>query len=416
MSNNTLNKNILKVFSTNAIGLVLNLLNSVLISRFLGTEYRGTYVLISTNILLLTYILGLGSNTALIFYRAKSKEIGQIMFTTSLIFAFILSLFTVILLSIIYYYNDVNFLSAFVPENLNSRFVLLICYLGLTFQLILGIFAAYFSAQKKFSELNLSKILGQTSLICSILMLSVFSFHPNKGLSIAVLVITPILLQFLPFLIRLKYFIPNTFFSFKVLKVMTLWGTVAYISGVAQFLNYKLDYWFIDYYLGDHSLGIYSLSSSLSQMLWIIPMSIGSVIFPSFINTNNNQRRKKVVNLLKVTILISLCVGGFVYLFSDYLISFVYGKEYREASVYLKILLIGSVPYATSPIISSYFLSKNLLRYNLMASFFGFLVSLSLDMYFIPIYGLVGAAWTTSLSYILTTLIVLVYFFRIERN
>ena len=416
MLQTTLSKNILKVFSSNSIHLVLSLINSILISRFLGVENRGAYVLLSSNILLLTYILGFGHTTTIVFFRAKSKSIGQIMFTTSLIFITTSSSLIILLFYLLFQYTEYEFISAFLPKNIDFILLIAICYLGLTFNLVLGVTSSLFTAQKKFMELNISKIIGQVSLVFSIIILSSFSTNINNNTALALLILIPIVAQLVPFIIRLNFFIPKTIFSFKALKSMILWGGVAYIGGIAQFLSFKLDYWFIEYYLGGSSLGIYSLSSSLAQMLWFIPASIGSVIFPSFINISNLEKRNKTIKIVKLTSVISVFIAIVVYFFSDFTINLVYGQEYRESAKYLKILLIGCVPYAISPIIASYFLSKNLLKYNLAASFFGFLVSLILDIYFIPKYGLTGAAWTTALSYFSTTVFVLFYFFRLERK
>src|SRR6185503_11464783 len=57
-------------------------------------------------------------------------------------------------------------------------------------------------------------------------------------------------------------------------------GLKAYVANLLQFLNYRFDYWIVGYFTDLRTLGLYSLASSLGQMLWLLPKSAATVFLP----------------------------------------------------------------------------------------------------------------------------------------
>ena len=64
---------------------------------------------------------------------------------------------------------------------------------------------------------------------------------------------------------------------------------------------------------------------------------------------------------------------------------------------------------SVSKVLAVYFISKNKIIYNLIASTTGMVVAVILDFSLIPIYGKIGASIATSISYLAITIVVVIY-------
>jgi O-antigen/teichoic acid export membrane protein len=409
-------KNIISVFSTNISSILISLINSILLSRFLGVENRGSFVLLSASVLLISYLVSFGFNTGITYYSSKSKSLGKELLTSSILFSLIISI--VVSLIIVLILGDKTFYTFF-PKGVNTFLILISLFVGVFLSSVNSNLSSYCASIDKFKKINQSKIYAQVILLLTLITLQlIFGNNTviNKNLIVIIFCI-PIFAQtipFIPLIFSLNYSLKH--FKIKPFQSLFKWGIVPYFASLFQFLNYKLDFWFIDYYSGEAALGEYSLSSSLAQLLWVVPASIGTVLFPTVVKLVKSEKRKQTNRLALLTLSIAIIGGTFVYFFSDFIIPLVYGAEYSLSSNYLKILIIGSVPYTTSMIIASYFLGVNKPKLNLWSSFIGFLITLVLNVIFIPKFGVIGAAWTTSTSYIITTAIVVFLYLRQNEN
>lgn len=68
-----------------------------------------------------------------------------------------------------------------------------------------------------------------------------------------------------------------------------------------------------------------------------------------------------------------------------------------------------------SNILGSYFSGNNLLKINLLASFVGLIITVIFDLLLIPRYGLVGSSIATVLSYLSTTICIVLFFVYYEK-
>ena len=106
---------------------------------------------------------------------------------------------------------------------------------------------------------------------------------------------------------------------------------MAYVGNVAQFFNYKLDFWVVDEYYGKSNLGIYSLAAQLSQLLWMLPLAISTVLY-SYASTGSREDAINfTVRLKQIAFYGTLFLGITGLFLSYYLIPILYGKEFNES-------------------------------------------------------------------------------------
>lgn len=163
----------------------------------------------------------------------------------------------------------------------------------------------------------------------------------------------------------------------------------------------------MDYFAGTTELGLYSLSANLSQLIWILPQSIATVIMP-FIASDSRGLLDKTLSVGRITFFATFLLSIVLVLFSEIFIVTVYGETFRKSAHIFVILLVGVIPYCLSFIYASYLTGINRQKINMYASIVGLIGTVVFDLLLIPEYGGKGAAIATVISYFLTTLFVLI--------
>ncbi len=103
---------------------------------------------------------------------------------------------------------------------------------------------------------------------------------------------------------------------------------------------------------------------------------------------------------------------------SEIILPLVYGKEFSQSVLSLRILLVGAVFHSVTKVFSVFIVTQGKMLYNVWAVVGGVIVTLVLDVLLVPAYGIEGASIATSISYFVIFLIlflVLIYKFKITR-
>lgn len=137
-------------------------------------------------------------------------------------------------------------------------------------------------------------------------------------------------------------------------------------------------------------LGLFGASNRIVQALKSLYSPINQAIFPFFSKTLFNERKKAVRNLYKagmITSLIFFMLGLVVFTFSESIISTLFGIQFLESHIYLKIM--SFIPFLV--VCSNFFGVQLLVNLGFESLFskillFCSLIALFLSFIFIPIY------------------------------
>lgn len=409
-------KNVLSTFFSNSVGMVMGFVNSVLTIRILGLLGKGEITILNTSFSLLVMVMGLGMHTAIIFYISQKKlNINKVInsFIVLSIFVGLVSFY------IIYYYSSKN-LEIFLPKIYHNTSYILWFSVFIISSIFLSVLKSILNGLKKIDFQNIVNVISIIVLFISFIIfyfINKFGIVNINSFDIFMLIQVVSTLQILVLVYYLYNVIGLTysfnFLSLSQLKMLVTWGGIAFLATTVQFLNYRLDFWFVEYYLGIPKLGIYSLSSNLSQMVWMVSKSFSLVLFPYIAAKSLTQ--KKIVFINKTIFLLMAFFVLIALPFITYFIKLLYGVDFILSSLILKILLIGTVPFIMSNILGSYFSGNNLLKINLLASFVGLIITVIFDLLLIPRYGLVGSSIATVLSYLSTTICIVLFFVYYEK-
>ncbi len=398
----SLTKHITSTFLTQFPVLILTFASGVIITRLIGAEGKGIYAIFTANTQLLALFLSVSANSGLTYYLSNKfiserKIIGLSIIT--LLFASVVGVLAIFI--------PFNLDSLLFPNNFNTFSFK--CYLFLCFfftvlnTLFLGIFQGY----KFYILLNKISIINA---IINVLFFGVFLLDSSItifGSKLFDVLLITLIIYALNTLI-------NGWFYFKVIKLRPDFNVkfkeefmtflryigIGHLSNMLNFLNYRMDIWFVNSYQGAEQLGLYSLAVSFSQMLLMLSAPIATVLFPYLVEETDKLKKISLVGLLSRINTLSLIIGAFFMFFtSEFIIPTIYGQEFINSISSFKIMIFATIFMGLTKIFASYLASEDKVSYNLYATIIGFIITFSLNTYLVPKIGIVGASITSLVTY-----------------
>jgi O-antigen/teichoic acid export membrane protein len=175
---------------------------------------------------------------------------------------------------------------------------------------------------------------------------------------------------------------------------------IVYLCNTIQFLNYKMDLWFINRYQGDADTGIYALALGLSQLIWVFANAVSAVLLNYYEVGKKEEAVKLALHYGSLSIYFSLAAGIILTAIYYFALPILYGNQFSRVSFLCALLFIGAIPFSLSIIIANLNSGIGFIRINLYGTVFSFLLGLVLDFWLIPVYGVEGAATAKIIVYV----------------
>jgi len=275
------------------------------------------------------------------------------------------------------------------------------------------LYAAFESFQKVKYEVYTKNILETSSKLFLSIILVYFGF---KVVGLAVAYVVSIALGF----ILALFFIEKKVYPFLRSKVAPLYNNrelIAYswplvLSNFFLVIIGSVDIWMLGYFKNASDVGVYSAAYPTAQLLLIIPNVFLILFLPILTELYSKGEMSSFTSIYQITtkwiIMVSLLPLSLIMLFSRNILGRFFGAEYIPGSLALVMLTIGFFVYATA-MASLYLLlvikktKVILLNYSVTIIF-----AVLLNLFLIPRYGVNGVAFTTALSYVLLSVMLLV--------
>lgn len=199
--------------------------------------------------------------------------------------------------------------------------------------------------------------------------------------------------------------------KFDEIKRLVKQGTPLFFSSLLVVLYIRIDQLMIGEMLGSEQLGIYSVAVRLTEAWYFIPMAISTSILPTLVAAkidNEHLYEKILQNLYGWMAIASLIVATLLTIFSGLIVNLLFGDQYTAASSVLAIQCWSGLFIFSGLINNHWYLLENLNRFTLYRSILGLIINVLLNLLFIPLWGIEGAAWATLLTQLLIS-----YFFEI---
>jgi O-antigen/teichoic acid export membrane protein len=378
--------------------IVISFFTTIYVIRYLGPENYGTLSYAVSFVSIFSFISSLGIDP--IVYRElikKPEEEPKILasaFTLKLIGGFTATLLTII--------------GAFLIGATQIELIL-IGIVSLTLFGAAGQIVTY-SYQARVQAKYPAIIIISTSIVLAVAKLLVIYF--DKGIIFFALIL--LLESILYFII---YFISYQW-HFRLLKrwevdratVITLLNTSwpLMLSTVSILIYSRIDQVMIRHYLDVTAVGIYDVAVRLSDVWYIIPNVLITSLFPAIINAQKsspNLFRKRIQLCAALLIGLNLLIILPTNLLAPHIIEILFGSAFIGTADVLTIYIWSLIGFSLGQLMNTYLIAENQILIYLYTSVSTVIVNIGLNILWIPLYGVNGAALATLVSYSLIPLI-----------
>lgn len=402
---------------------LLGILAGVFMTRILGPEGKGVYSIFYADVVLFLTLFGFTiSNSIVIFVSNKKISLSHLKG----IVVFFITVSLLFLLLVLFIIKSFDLIPVFIPEyEVNLAMVVIFILITISLQLY-NILTAYFQGLRLFRKVN--QVIVLNAIYNFVAFLIAYTLHITGVFHFGLIEI--IFVVFIVHLIvAMHRFIDYRKLGNIKIKFGTKWKqdfkkfiqftSINHLSTILRFFNEKLILWFVAFYLDNWKLGIFALGIGLTTIFNYFLNPLTSIL-ESFLSSDETEEKGKLFSIFsRIQFSIFLIVCFMAYLLSPYLIPLIYGVDFTASVQVLKILLFGVVLSSQSGIISSYFLATNKLKYNVVASIIGVIITATCAPILIKSYDLIGAAYCqllTLTSVFLFQFVCIKLFGKVDKN
>tara|TARA_R110000851_G_scaffold165380_2_gene310352 strand:- start:13943 stop:15265 length:1323 start_codon:yes stop_codon:yes gene_type:complete len=157
--------------------------------------------------------------------------------------------------------------------------------------------------------------------------------------------------------------------------------------------------------IGNTEVGYYSVAMRLIEAVAFMPLLLKNSLYPAIQNAKNQSDEMyehRLVNFYRLNFLLFLLFAIPIYLFSEVIVTTLFGQEYQPAGILLAIMSIRLFFTNMGSARGAYILCENLFKFSMITMIVGTLFNVLFNYILIDKYGAVGAIIATIISFFVT--------------
>lgn len=201
------------------------------------------------------------------------------------------------------------------------------------------------------------------------------------------------------------------------MKRATAYGIQAHLANILGFLNYRVDMVMVNGFLGPAAVGLYAVGVGLVERLWIISQAASTILFPRVAAETEEERRKAFTPLVARTVLWTTAMSALMLaLLSRWIVLLLYSEAFLPAVNALQALLVGIVALSAGRVLANDIAGRGFPKLNIYTGLIAVVTNITLNLLWIPRYGIAGAGWASTASYTVSFLGILFFYCRLSGN
>jgi len=398
---------------TRILQLALSMGTSIIMARVLGPQGKGIYSLAILLPSLLVMLGNLGISQASIFYTGKKKYSPSEILANNIVLSFLLSIvcFLIGLVAILFFRNSLF-------PGVAKVYLFLALFL-IPLQFFLNFVNYLFLGLQRIKEFNFISILQSFIFL---ILLSIFLLIFKFGVKAAI--VSHILSCFIGavvlFCLAKKIIVIGSFHLYLnkfYFKDAFRYGFKVYLGNIIGFLHYRIDIFLINIFLDPIAVGFYSIATALSEKIWLVSQSAGTVLFPRVSSETDEKRLNNFTSLVCRNVLLITAIGAILlFILGHWIIILLFSEKFLNSVLPFKILLIGAVTMSGWRVLANDLYGRGRPELNIYISLISVLLNIILNILWIPKFGIAGAAWATSISYTFAFVVISIVYSKISGN
>lgn len=381
----------------NLVQLLVSLGSGIIIARSLGTEGKGEVFLITQIFNLIGVIFSFGFGPAIIFFlkndTISKARLNSFILCYSVLLAFIFAL------SLLFFSSEISHLFS---ENFQFRLLVLtfiIAHLNIASSLVGYKQMANENGVKRWSVITL--ISNLCYVVTLLLFLLVFKMQV-MGVIYALICggVVKLLLLFYQPKVQEGY----ELFLVGDVKKLAGFGFQIFLSNLFLTTVFRVDTFFLNKMVSLSQLGLYSVSVNVGELLLLIPSAIGVALFPHLSGLEKKEQKSAMCLVGRISFVIGLIgILGLAVIGYPFIL-IVFGRDFLPAFLPFLMLLPGLMAMTLNYAYSNYFSSIGKPMAGAYIFLVGLLINVLLNLWLIPIFGIAGAAISSSITYVVITM------------
>jgi len=386
-------KNIISTTGTRILNAIFSLIILLLMTNFIGKQGLGAVGLIIVDVTVIQLLIDLLAGSALVYFASR-ESVSQLLIPSYIwiliIIALVFGLFSFIFQLFPSFHNVI------IPNGFDLWILILALangWMQTHYNLLIGL--------KRIKTYNLLFLLQITLFLAGFVWMLFVENQKTPDSYIKALFVSWLITGFLG-LVSLK---KEWRFTFKGIlpmmgKVMQ-YGIAAQAANVLHIGNKRLSFYFVKVINGLSPLGVLTAAVQLTEGLRIIGQSIALVQFSAISNSRDDEyARILTIKSMKFTLFVTLTALVILLLIPASVYGLVFSQSFMQVKSVIFALSPGVLALASNAIFSHYFSGTGQPKINFRANISGFIVTIILAVLLIRPFGIVGAAFVASGSYL----------------
>ncbi|MCB1152586.1 oligosaccharide flippase family protein [bacterium] len=195
--------------------------------------------------------------------------------------------------------------------------------------------------------------------------------------------------------------------DFTLLKQSLSYGFFLWISSFFSYLVIRWDILVINYYLGADETGIYSLSVIAIDLLNLVPVAVGTVLFPRLSSLSLEEKDRTLPRVVHSFWPVILLISGALALIFPTLVRVLYGEAFLPSVPIFYVLLPGAMFLSVEILLANSLAARGEVKYIPVIWAIVLFVNVVLTVVMVKWYGAIGAGIASTISYTLVFFLML---------
>ena len=194
----------------------------------------------------------------------------------------------------------------------------------------------------------------------------------------------------------------------RLAKQIVAFGARGQLGNMLWLMNLRFDFVLLGALAGPAVLGVYAVASKFAELMRLVPTAVNYVLYPRFARLGKAKATAEARRLLPLNTALTVAMTPFLAAATLVALPILYGQAYRGAITPAEIIIIGLSVEGAAAVASAYLVGIGRPGLNSVGMGVGTIITVTLDVILIPRYGAIGGAITSAVTYLTTTMVLVV--------
>ncbi len=395
---------ILNTLSTRVLIIGFGFVTSVLIARTLGPEGRGMFAMAVTIGVLGVQLTNLGLHGANTYYVARDTNLLSALLGNSLIVSFTLGTIISLLAGLFFWIYP-----SLAPIH-GTLLLMALAWtpLGLAYLLFQSLLLGVDNV-RTYNRIELATKLFYFGLLGVIILSNQVTPEVVFGGTLLALFVR-FAWSYFSLSAKINHAVSC---SVNLFRKSMRYGVKSYFGSLFSFFLLKIDLLMINNMLGTKEAGYYDIAINLAELVFILPEIVAIILFPKLCATKTTIEKWKIARQTGFWLAgIMLVICGLAALFAEPAIEILFGSPFLPSLLPFLILIVCKYVLTLNLIFNNFVVSIHIPWTSIPFSFCLVVSNIILNLIMIERFGMVGAAWATTISFGMLALFNMFYSYK----